>query len=347
MRSDLLGAALRLTAIGLLVAGVVIVLRPFLPAILWSVIIVVATWPLLLALERRLRGRRVLAVTIMSAGLFTIVVAPISLLLATLVTRLPELRDLVVEWLRGPLPAPPAWLANLPFGDRVVAEWQHALARNAEDWANWFAPWAGRAASWMSSHLGTLGSITLEFLITLFLVVVLYAHGEPLAAQAQRIARRIGGPRGEESALLAASAVRAIAMGVVLTALVESLLCGVGLWIVGAPAVPLLTAAIFLLCVIQVGPVPVLVPVIVWLFATNHTVLALFLVAWGVAMSVGEGVARPLLIRRGARMPFLLILAGVFGGLLAFGIAGLFVGPIVLAVVLRLLERWVADGEQA
>jgi predicted PurR-regulated permease PerM len=344
---DLLGAALRLLAIGLLVVGVVIVLRPFLPAILWAVIIVVATWPLLLALERRLHGRRTLAVTLMSTGLFAVVVAPISLLLATLITRLPELRDLVLGWLRGPLPAPPAWLAKLPYGERMVAEWQLALARNAEDWANWFAPWAGRGATWLSTHLGTLGGLTLEFLLTLFLVVVLYAHGEPLAVRAQRVARRIGGPRGEESALLAVSAVRAIAMGVVLTALVEALLCGLALWIVGAPAVPLLTAAIFLLCVIQVGPVPVLVPVMAWLFVNDHIALTLFLAAWAVAMSVGEGVARPLLIRRGARMPFLLILAGVFGGLLAFGIAGLFVGPIVLAVMLRLLERWVADGDAA
>jgi predicted PurR-regulated permease PerM len=345
LRSDLLGAAMRLAAIGLLVAGVVVVLRPFLPAILWSVIIVVATWPLLLALERRLHGRRALAVSLMSVGLFVVVVAPISLLLATLITRLPELRDLAISWLHGPLPEPPAWLAKLPFGDRAVSEWHVALSRSADDWAHWFAPWAERGAVWLSTHLGTLGSLTLEFLLTLVLVVVFYAHGASLALQAQRIARRIGGPRGEESALLAASAVRAIAMGVVLTALVESLLCGLALWIVGAPAVPLLTAAIFLLCVIQVGPLPVLVPVMAWLYATDHTVLALFLVAWAVAMSVGEGVARPLLIRRGARLPFLLILAGVFGGLMAFGVAGLFVGPILLAVMMRLLERWVADGE--
>lgn len=345
LRAELLSAALRLAAIGLLLAGVLVVLRPFLPAILWSVIIVVATWPLLLWLERRLHGRRVLAVTIMSAGLFAIVVAPISLLLGTLVARLPEFRELVIGWLGGPLPPPPDWLAKLPYGDHLVAEWQSALARSADDWSRWFAPWAGRAALWLSTHLGTLGGFTLEFLVTLFLVVVLYAHGEPLAVQALRIARRVGGPRGEESALLAASAVRAIAAGVVLTALVEALLCGLGLWIVGAPAVPLLTAAIFLLCVIQVGPMPVLVPAVIWLAATGHGVLALLLAIWAVAISVGEGVARPLLIRRGAQLPFLLILAGVFGGLLAFGIAGLFVGPILLAVVLRLLERWVADSD--
>jgi predicted PurR-regulated permease PerM len=346
-KADLLGAALRLLAIGLLVAGVVVVLRPFLPAILWAVIIVVATWPLLLALERRLHGRRALAVTLMSTGLFAAVVAPISLLLATLVTRLPELRDLALKWLDGPLPPPPQWLVKLPYGERMVAEWQTALARSADDWSRWFAPWAERGAEWLSSHLGTLGSVTLEFLITLVLVVVLYSHGEPLAVQLKRVARRVGGPRGEESALLAASAVRAIAMGVVLTALIEALLCGVAMWIVGAPAVPLLTAAIFLLCVIQVGAMPVLVPLVIWLFATGHVGMAVFLAAWAVAMSVGDGLVRTLLIRRGAQMPFLLIMAGVFGGLLAFGVAGLFVGPILLAVVLRLLERWVADGDAA
>lgn len=106
----------------------------------------------------------------------------------------------------------------------------------------------------------------------------------------------------------------------------------------------LLTAAMFLLCVVQLGPLPVLVPVILWLYATGRPVAGTVLVACAVALSVGDGFVRPMLMRRGAQLPFLLVTGGVFGGLLAFGVAGLFAGPILLAVVLRLLERWVSES---
>jgi predicted PurR-regulated permease PerM len=344
-RTDLLGAALRLLVIGLLLYGVGMVLRPFLPAIIWSVVIVVATWPLLEALQRRLHGRRVLAEALLSLGLLAVVVAPIAALLATLVARLPELRDLLLRWLQGPWPGPPDWLVHLPYGAELATQWQSAAARTSQEWSQWLAPWAGKAALWLSARLGTVGSILFEFLLTLVLVVVFYRHGAALAQHVYRLAQRIGGVRGEESLRLAVGAVRAIAAGVVLTALAQSLLGGLALLIVGAQAVALLTAAMFLLCVVQLGPLPVLVPVILWQYATGHPVGGTFLVAWSVVLSVGDGLMRPMLMRRGAQLPFLLITGGVVGGLLAFGVAGLFAGPILLAVVLRLLERWVSEGD--
>jgi len=344
-RTDLLGAALRLLVIGVLLCGAGLVLRPFLPAIIWSVVIVVATWPLLESLQRRLHGRRLLAEALLSLGLLAVVVAPIAALLATLVARLPELRDLLLRWLQGPWPGPPDWLAHLPYGAELSTQWQSAAARSPQEWSQWLAPWAGKAALWLSGRLGTVGGILFEFLLTLVLVVVFYRHGIPLAQHVNRLAQRIGGPRGEESLRLAVGAVRAIAAGVVLTALAQSLLGGLALLLVGAQAVALLTAAMFLLCVVQVGALPVLVPVILWLYATGRPVAGTFLVACAVALSVGDGLVRPLLMRRGAQLPFLLITGGVFGGLLAFGVAGLFAGPILLAVVLRLLERWVSEPD--
>ena len=344
-RTDLLGAALRLLVIGLLLAGAGLVLRPFLPAILWSLIIVVATWPLLEALARRLHGRRWLAEALLSLGLLAAVVAPIAALLTTLATRLPELRDLLLRWLAGPWPGPPEWLAHLPLGAEASAQWQAAAARTPQEWSQWLSPWVGKAALWLSARLGTVGGLLFELLLTLLLVAVFYRHGAALGRYIGRLAQRIGGARGEEGLRLAVGAVRAIAAGVVLTALAQALLGGLALWIVGAQAVALLTAAMFLLCVVQFGPLPVLVPVILWLYATGRPVAGTFLVACAVALSVGDGLVRPLLMRRGAQLPFLLITGGVFGGLLAFGVAGLFAGPILLAVVLRLLERWVSEPD--
>jgi len=341
--TDLVSGAILLGCVAALAVGTLTVLRPFLPAILWAAIIVVATWPVMLRVQRLCGGRRSAAVAAMTSGLLVAVVAPVGMLLGTLVTRLPELRDLGDRLLAGPWPGPPAWIARLPDGPALAARWQQLVAQSPERTAEAVKPYVARVAVWLSQHIGTLGSITIEFVMTLVLVVVFYRHGEALAAMVRRLAQRIGGARGEESAVLAGQAMRAIAAGVVLTALLQSVLSGFGLWVVGVPAAGVLTSVLFMLCVTQIGPMPVLIPAIVWLVFKDQYGWAVALGVWAVLMSIGDAVLRPWLIQRGAKLPFILVFGGVVGGLLAFGVAGIFIGPILLAVIKRLLERWVAD----
>ncbi len=342
-RSQLIGNAILLACVAALLWGALAVLRPFLPAILWAAIIVVATWPIMLHLERLLGGRRSLAVAVMSSGLFVAVVAPVAMLLGTLVTRLPELRDLGGRLLAGPWPGPPQWVARLPFGAQLSAEWQRTVMQSPEHWASAVQPYLGRVALWLSQHVGTIGGITLEFLLTLVLVVVFYLHGETLAMSLRRLARRTGGARAEEGAVLAGQAMRAIAAGVVLTALVQSVLGGLGLWATGIPAAGVLTSVMFMLCVMQIGPMPVLVPGVLWLLFQHQLGWGVTLAVWALLIAGGDAILRPWLIQRGAKLPFILVLGGVIGGLLAFGLAGIFIGPILLAVLKRLMERWASD----
>jgi predicted PurR-regulated permease PerM len=204
-------------------------------------------------------------------------------------------------------------------------------------------PYLGKMALWLSQHVGTLGGITLEFLLTLVLVVVFYLHGETLMMALRRLARRTGGARAEEGAVLAGQAMRAIAAGVVLTALVQSVLSGLGLWAAGIPAAGVLTSVMFMLCIMQIGPLPVLIPAILWLAFQDRIGATVSLSLWAVLIASGDAILRPWLIQRGAKLPFILVLGGVIGGLLAFGLAGIFVGPILLAVMKRLMERWATD----
>jgi predicted PurR-regulated permease PerM len=147
-----------------------------------------------------------------------------------------------------------------------------------------------------------------------------------------------------ESTMLAGQAMRAIAAGVVLTALVEAVLSGLGLWLAGIPAAGVLTSIIFMLCVMQIGPMPVLIPAALWLLFQHYVGWGIALAIWALTMSIGDGILRPWLIQRGAKLPFMLVLVGVIGGLLAFGVTGIFVGPMLLAVVQRLMERWMDDA---
>jgi predicted PurR-regulated permease PerM len=343
-RSQLISNAIVLACVAALLWGVLAVLRPFLSAIIWAAIIVVATWPIMLHVQRLIGGYRGLAVAAMSSGLFVAVVGPVALLLGTLVTRLPELRDVGERIFATPWPEPPAWLERLPYGAQLSTQWQQAAAQSPEYWAGVIRPYLGKAAMWLSQHVGTIGGVTVDLVLTLILVVVFYLHGEALAKWTLRLAKRVGGARGVESAVLAGQAMRAIAAGVVVTALVEAVLSGLGLWAAGIPAAGVLTSVIFMLCVMQIGPMPVLIPGALWLILQQQVGWGIALAVWALMMSIGDGIMRPWLIQRGAKLPFMLVLVGVIGGLLAFGVTGIFVGPILLAVVQRLLERWMADG---
>jgi len=342
--SQLISNAMVLACVAALLWGVLAVLRPFLSAIIWAAIIVVATWPILLRVERLLGGHRGLAVAMMSSGLFVAVVGPVALLLGTLVTRLPDLRDLGERLFAGPWPQPPAWLERMPYGAQLTAQWQQAAAQSPEYWAEVIKPYLAKAALWLSQHVGTIGGVTVDMLLTLILVVVFYLYGEALARWTLRLAKRVGGARGVESAVLAGQTMRAIAAGVVVTALVQAILSGLALWVVGIPAAGVLTSVVFMLCVMQLGPMPVLVPAVLWLLFQQHVGWGIALAVWTVLLSVSDNILRPWLIQRGAKLPFMLVLAGVIGGLLAFGVTGIFIGPMLLAVAQRLLERWMSEA---
>jgi predicted PurR-regulated permease PerM len=175
---------------------------------------------------------------------------------------------------------------------------------------------------------------------------VMYSTGEEAAEMVRRFATRLAGERGAGVVTLAAGAIRGVALGVGVTALVQAVLGGIGLAIAGVPFASLLTALMFMLCIAQIGPLLVLVPAAVWAFADDRTGWGIFLLVVGVVVATLDNVLRPLLIRMGADLPLLLIFSGVIGGLFAFGLVGIFVGPVVLAVAYTLMEAWISDGEQ-
>jgi len=183
----------------------------------------------------------------------------------------------------------------------------------------------------------------LHLLLTIIVTAILFATGETAAKGVRRFAHRLAEDRGEDSVILAGQAIRAVALGVVVTAIVQSAAAGLGLAIAGIPFAAVLTAIIFILCIAQVGPILVLAPAVAWLYWSGDAVWGTVLLVWTILVGALDNVLRPILIKRGADLPLLLIFAGVIGGLVSLGIIGLFVGPVVLAVTYRLLESWIAD----
>ena len=185
--------------------------------------------------------------------------------------------------------------------------------------------------------------VFVEFLLTVVFAAILYAHGEQAAVWVRRFGRRLGGESGDAAVLLSAQAIRGVALGVVVTALVQALLGGIGLAIAGVPFVAILTAVMFMFSVAQIGAVPVLIPAVIWLYWRDDVVWGSFLLVVTVVVGTLDNVLRPILIKKGADLPLLLIFAGVIGGLIAFGLIGIFVGPMVLAVTYTLLGAWIED----
>jgi predicted PurR-regulated permease PerM len=344
VRGEVARTTLAVIFIGLLILGSLWVLRPFLGAVIWATMVVVATWPALRWLEQRLWGWRWLAAALMTTSLLLIFVVPLTLAIVTIVME----SDRLVGWVRGlsgwQLPPPPDFVAGLPFaGEHLAAAWAQVAALGSQGILARLAPYASDIVRWFVAEVGGVGFLVLQFLVTVVLAALMYVGGEQAAATVRRFGRRLAGDRGDNTIVLAGQAIRAVALGVGVTAIVQSVLGGIGLAIAGVPFASLLTAVMFMLCIAQLGPTLVLVPAVIWVFWSGDTGWGIFLLLWTAVVGTMDNFLRPILIRRGADLPLLLILAGVIGGLLSFGLVGIFVGPVLLAVAYKLLGEWIAE----
>ncbi|NPV03256.1 MAG: AI-2E family transporter YdiK [Syntrophaceae bacterium] len=342
---DLARTTLAVLFIGVLIAANVWILKPFLPPLFWAVIIVVASWPILLRLQSLCGGRRGIAAAAMTLGLLTLLIVPILLAVVTILDNVERAAALLKTLEREGLPPMPGWVTGIPVAGPRIAEWWNELASTGrEGLAAQLAPHLKEIVSWFVDQAGGMGLMIVQFLLTVVIAAILYSGGESAAEAVRLFARRLAGRRGDEVVLLAGKAIRGVALGVGLTALVQSVLGGIGLAVAGVPAATVLTAVMFLLCIAQLGPAPVLVPAVIWLFWSGETLWGSVLLIWTLIVVTLDNVLRPLLIKRGADLPLLLIFVGVIGGLVAFGIIGIFIGPVVLAVTYTLLSAWVSQN---
>jgi predicted PurR-regulated permease PerM len=329
-----------------LIAASFWILRPFIPALIWATMIVVATWSSMLQTQQALWGRRWLAVIVMSTALLLAFVIPFSLAITTIVDNADDIASWVGSVSTARLPALPDWVQTLPLiGHKATSMWKELASTGPEELTARLQPYARNIAQWFVAEVGNLGMMALQFLLTLVISAILYARGESAALGVLRFFRRLGGPRGEEVVILAGQAIRGVALGVVLTALAQSVAGGIGLAIAGVPFAGLLTAFMFVLAVAQIGAGPILFCAVAWMYWQGDTGWATGLLVWSLIVSSMDNVLRPILIRRGADLPLLVIFAGVIGGLVAFGLVGIFVGPLVLAVCYRLANAWVTEAE--
>lgn len=327
-----------------LIAASLWILWPFLGAVVWAIMIVIPTWPIMLLLQRSLWGKRWMAVTVMTLLLLAVFLVPFSVGIAALVENFGEITVWATSLSHFTLPPPPDWLGSIPVvGPRMTSSWKQFASLTHEEMATRLSPYVGGVVRWSAGQIGSFGLLLTQILLTVIIAAVLYANGESAANMSLRFGCRLAGERGEEAMRLAAQAIRGIALGVVLTALIHAALGGIGLLVVGMPFAMLLTAVMFISAVVQLGVGPIMLCAVAWLYWTGSTTSATVLLVWTILVSPVDNILRPILIRTGADLPLLLIFAGVIGGLISFGVVGIFVGPVVLAIAYTLFTAWIDE----
>lgn len=319
-------------------------LHPFLLSVVWAGLIVIATWPLYMLVKRRLNGRKGAAIAVMMVFLSIIFLVPIIFSAGMLSLAMEKALNWLMHIDRQHLPTFD-FLLNIPhIGARLHDAWLHFLATHS---ANFFAtmkPWIVKVAFMMLKELSQFGALFVNGILMLAACLVFYLHGKTIAKGLRQFAWRIARERGDLAITLAGKTVQAVAMGVVLTAVIQSAVAGLGLFVCQIPSSALLTGIIFMLCLMQLGPVIIMLPAAVWLFYSGHHWTGSLLLIWTFIAGSLDNILKPMLIKRGADTSLLLIMTGVIGGMLTWGMIGLMIGPVLLAVSWKLLASWVSEA---
>lgn len=325
----------------LLIMGTYLVLQPFLTAVLWAGLLCYATWPVFVRVNAELKQRRGWSAALMCLFIAMVLVAPFVIVVASLADNVGRLNEIVQTFLDQGLPTPPAWLAGLP----LVGEKLHAFWLAASTDTNLLIEPLKRslpeASKWLLSHSIALGNGVLQLALSVFILFFFYRDGEALAQRMDNAMERIGGARARALLKLAGNTVKGVVNGILGTAIAQGVLAGIGFLIAGVPGALLLGLATFFLSVVPVGPPMLWIPATIWLYYQGEVGWAIFMFIWGAALiSSVDNFLKPYLISQGASLPFILVLLGVLGGLVAFGFVGVFLGPTLLAVGYSLVREW-------
>jgi predicted PurR-regulated permease PerM len=339
--TQLLERAFLLLLFGGLLFGLVAVLRPFITAILFGAILAIAAWPLRDFLLRR-GMKRGLAATLLLLLALALVALPLMAVAPGLAEHLTQGARRLQDYFSG-APEVPAWLAGLPVvGKRLAKLWHQAMLAKGNIRAM-LEPYSAGLRELFVGVAGALAQSVLQILLSLVVAALFWVSGDALVARLRDFLRHLCGETAVATLDVAAGAVRGVAYGVVGTAAIQAAVMAIGLVVAGVPGAALLGFVTLLLALSQIGA-PLIVAVwggaAVWLFGQDEQVWGIFVIVWGLVVTMMDNFIKPWLIGFGVAMPLSLTILGVFGGFVAFGFLGLFIGPTLVAVAFTLLDVW-------
>jgi predicted PurR-regulated permease PerM len=330
---------------GLLLGGVavgcVLIIYPFISALLWAGILVYTTWPVYEWLRLHLRLHRMTAALLMVALTAVVLVLPIGVAAPGSADDVTQLHHAIMEGLRAGLPDSPAWVFDIPLVGATIGDLWNRWAADISVLLEALRPYFGILLENGLSLLLGIANGVLMFLLALFVAFFFYVYGEPLADRLSLLLNRIAGAQADRLISVTGATIRGVVYGILGTAVVQGILTTFGLWLSGVPRPVLLGSVAGLLSVLPIGAPVVWIPASIWLMSSGHLGWGIFMAIYGVgAISGSDSLIRPWFISRGAQLPFLLTVLGVLGGALAFGLLGIFLGPVLLGIGYTLVNEW-------
>jgi predicted PurR-regulated permease PerM len=338
-----------LSIVALLIIGSIMMVLPFLRAILWAVVFAVTIWPYFIRLEKALGGRTSLAAVIPTLLLALVFFLPMVYVGYKLASQASIALDYTEELMEKGLGPPPSWLQSVPLaGEKLQGIWQ-STGQDTPKLIEMAKPHIKVLLESIVSAGTGMAQIILVTVLSLILFFLVVKEGHSIRMSLESMALRLGGEKGRHLLLVAGSTMRSVVFGILIAALVQGIMAIFGLWISGVPNPVLIGAVAGVFALIPIGLIQVvLLPAAGWLiFYKGQIGWGIFLAVWSFAV-IGniDNVLRPMFISRGAKVPFLVILLGVLGGLATGGIIGLFVGATLLAVVYTMLKEWLTEPDE-
>jgi predicted PurR-regulated permease PerM len=332
----------------LLLLGCLVVLRPFVSALLWGIVLAVSCWPAYLRLLRLTGNRRTIASLVMSLSMILVVLLPFAIVGFTLADNVTALTTASRRWIEAGPPAPPEWLAKIPVvGAKAVAAWQ-SLASDTGTLLEKTKDLIQPAGAWLLKGGLIIGHGLVQLALSVLIAFFLFRDGVFAVERLRTAVERISGEKGKRLLIVAGKTIRGVVYGILGTALAQAVMAGIGFVIAGVPGAAFLALLTFFFSVIPlVGTGLIWIPAALWLFHQGSSGWGTFMVVWGLAVGNLDNIIKPWLISQGSEMPFILIFFGVLGGAFAFGFIGVFLGPTLLAVGWRLVEEWAAGSRIA
>jgi predicted PurR-regulated permease PerM len=345
--SKLVESAIRIGILFVLASWCFQIMRPFVMPVVWGVVLAIAMHPAHRRLNQAIGGdRRGLAAAMLAILMLVVLVFPAAVLTETVLSGAKTVASGLQAGTLHVTPPPDAVMEWPLVGPRVHAFWQ-LLSENIGSALAPVRPQLEAFAKWLVSVAASAGFGLLIFLVAIIISAVLMSNAEAGGRFAQSVGRRLAGDRGREFIDVAGATVRSVARGILGVAMIQALLAGIGFLAVGVPGAGLWALVVMFLSIIQVGMLPIGLPIIVYVFYTADPVVAVVFTIWTVLVGLIDNFLKPLLLGRGVPVPMLIIFIGAIGGFLSAGIVGLFVGSVVLALGYRLFLLWLSQEVEA
>ncbi|WP_348666303.1 AI-2E family transporter YdiK [Arsenophonus symbiont of Ornithomya chloropus] len=341
--NDLPKFIFNIIAILLMIIACFFILKPFILGFLWAVMVVITTWPLFMKLSSKIKHKKWLASIIMISLIILLFVIPLGILIGSILQNSGPL----IEWAKSPknIQLPHFfWLETIPLiGNKLYYAWHTLVINRGNLFIGKLQPYIGETIIWFLTQLINIGRFVFHLIVMLLFTGLFYLKGDHIILNVRHFAFRLAGIQGEQTIQLAGKSIRVVALGVIIIALIEAIISSVALCLAAIPYTAILTILIFICCVAQIGPLVIMIPSIIWLFYSGNTHWGIMMIIWSIILSIIDGILRPILIKIEGGSSMILMLIGVIGGILSFGLIGLFIGPVVLVISNNLLIAWMHE----